>query len=61
MKKNTIEIDGNTWHTKKSLCQIMRIKKSLFYEMVNDGRIESRQLFDDSYFRVYKLQQPTND
>jgi hypothetical protein len=53
--KNTILIEGEIWHTKKSMMSELGIKKSLFYEYVADGRIAYKRLFNDSYFRVYKL------
>ena len=59
--ENTIEIEGQTWHSKKSLMRKMGIKKSLFYEYVNDGTITSKKVFDDAYFRVYKLNETIDD
>jgi len=55
--KNTILIEGEIWHTKKSMMSELGIKKSLFYEYVADGRIAYKRLFNDSYFRVYKLKE----
>jgi hypothetical protein len=59
--QNTIEIEGQIWHSKKSLMAQLGIKKSLFYERVNDGIIASKKVFDDSYFRVYKINEPADD
>jgi len=59
--QNTIEIGGQLWHSKKSLMAQLGIEKSLFYERVNDGTILTRQVFPDSYFRVYKINESADD
>jgi len=59
--QNTIEIEGQLWHSKKSLMAHLGIKKSLFYEYVNDGTITAKKVFDDAYFRVYKLNDTVDD
>jgi len=59
--ENTIEIEGQLWHSKKSLMDSLKIKKSLFYEYVNDGRIIAKPIFTDAYFRVYRLNEIVDD
>ena len=56
-KINEIQIEGETWLTKNAMMSFLGIKKSLFYQLVNSGMIQSRQPFGGSTFKVYKLNQ----
>jgi hypothetical protein len=51
----SLTVHGQTWLTKPAMLASQKIKKSLFYHLLKQGRIVSYQPFAGVAFHVYSL------